>query len=332
MKNDKRHLEESLATLLGFDLEDVSDVMDHLLTFESQEDLKDYLTDFMGDGQTKQVMAFVRNVMKFQRGEALDVPTTTTAAAAAAAAHEGSSDSVKIPLQESVKKASSDVPSKNTTKSANLTKKQRPTATVQKEAWKSSKPSKPLKSKEAHRKQKPKPKSASTVTPTTAGLEKATAKLSIDAPKFDPSPKQPQTKSIKPSPPPLPPIGKAKVICGCYGTINKALTNCLFCGRIICEKEGYGYCPHCGHLVQEVTLPANATQDDKKDWLHKERLLQFDRENAQRTVVIDEAADEYENSNSNWLTMEEQEEAEKRDDLKRADLHSLKKQTLNIAF
>ena len=48
--------------------------------------------------------------------------------------------------------------------------------------------------------------------------------------------------------------------------------------------------------------------------------------------MIDEAADEYENSNSNWLTMEEQEEAEKRDDLKRADLHSLKKQTLNIAF
>lgn len=49
-----------------------------------------------------------------------------------------------------------------------------------------------------------------------------------------------------------PPKGTAAFICGCFGSIHKALTNCLFCGRISCEKEGYDYCPFCGYLVEEV--------------------------------------------------------------------------------
>ena len=46
--------------------------------------------------------------------------------------------------------------------------------------------------------------------------------------------------------------GKAKTTCGCFGTIHKALTNCLFCGRISCTKEGYDFCPFCGFMVEEV--------------------------------------------------------------------------------
>lgn len=53
-----------------------------------------------------------------------------------------------------------------------------------------------------------------------------------------------------------PPKGKAKYDCGCFGTLHRALTNCLYCGRITCEKEGYGFCPFCGYLVEEVVPPS----------------------------------------------------------------------------
>jgi hypothetical protein len=50
------------------------------------------------------------------------------------------------------------------------------------------------------------------------------------------------------------PIGKASVVCGCFGTIHKPLTNCLYCGRISCEREGYDFCPFCGLLVEMLRV------------------------------------------------------------------------------
>merc|ERR1711976_485759 len=52
------------------------------------------------------------------------------------------------------------------------------------------------------------------------------------------------SKPIKPK------TGKAKVVCGCFGNVHEALTNCIHCGRISCEKEGYYYCPYCSHLIE----------------------------------------------------------------------------------
>jgi hypothetical protein len=50
--------------------------------------------------------------------------------------------------------------------------------------------------------------------------------------------------------------GKPNVICGCFGNVHKPLANCLYCGRISCEREGYSYCAFCGNLVE----PANGTR------------------------------------------------------------------------
>jgi Putative zinc finger motif, C2HC5-type len=59
---------------------------------------------------------------------------------------------------------------------------------------------------------------------------------------------------ISPPPPKShPPKGTASVVCGCFGSVHKPLTNCLYCGRISCEKEGYDYCPFCGLLVEKVS-------------------------------------------------------------------------------
>jgi Putative zinc finger motif, C2HC5-type len=46
--------------------------------------------------------------------------------------------------------------------------------------------------------------------------------------------------------------GKATKVCGCYGTLHKPLTNCLYCGRISCVEEGYDYCPFCGFMVEDI--------------------------------------------------------------------------------
>lgn len=55
--------------------------------------------------------------------------------------------------------------------------------------------------------------------------------------------------------------GKASYICGCFGTVHKPLTNCLYCGRIACIKEGYDFCPFCGLMLEKVESkpPADET-------------------------------------------------------------------------
>ena len=355
--NQKRKLEESLATLLGFDLEDVSDVLDHLLTHDSSQDLMEYLTDFMGE-KTQAMTMFVKNVEKFQRGEALDImdaDRNLDIDGLALDPQEGhhvkesqdvSSHSRKVPLQTISSSSSAPTANAQSTKkkSANLTKQQQRQQQQQRpvvgtiQAKQSFKSSTKASSKSKPQQQRPNSKSKAAPSKRTE-LEQDTLQLSIDD--------KTHTKTTStmtqvpptptPPPPPQPLIGKASVICGCYGTIYKALTNCLHCGRIICEKEGYGYCPFCGHWVPNIsssmmtTAATGGTLDPA--WVHKERLLQFDRENAQRTVVLDEAADDYENSNSMWLTREEQVEAKTKDDNERVERDLVKKKnTFNLVI
>ena len=63
---------------------------------------------------------------------------------------------------------------------------------------------------------------------------------------------------------------------------------------------------------------------------HKERLLQFDREFARRTVVLDDQSDYY--SSQNWLSEDEKREADERESQHVRDLHTRKKQQLDIVF
>lgn len=43
--------------------------------------------------------------------------------------------------------------------------------------------------------------------------------------------------------------GTPAIICGCFGNLHKPLHNCLHCGRISCEREGYDFCAFCGYMV-----------------------------------------------------------------------------------
>ena len=124
--------------------------------------------------------------------------------------------------------------------------------------------------------------------------------------------------------------GKAKLICGCFGTKHKPLTNCLFCGRIACEEEGYNYCGHCGYLIEKSKVVKGKDGTIDSALLHKERLLKFDREFTKRTVIYDDQADYFSNSSSIWLNEGERANAEEHDRERRRGIHERKQQVLSL--
>ena len=225
----RRSLENRLGNFLGFQDESLSDVLDHLLSIEGSDDLLDYLSQLLGDDQSDDIKVFVEDIGKFQRGEEIAIlimeDDTSTANVPATEDTPTTTARNKQPQEENVTKtkpAADKVPS---TKS-NATNKQG----------------------------KAEPVISSPVAATTAPSAVTTkSKLSSE----------PQKELAKttttPAPPPKkrgpPPRGKAARNCGCFGTLHKPLTNCLYCGRISCETEGYDFCPFCGFLVEEVKPP-----------------------------------------------------------------------------
>lgn len=134
--------------------------------------------------------------------------------------------------------------------------------------------------------------------------------------------------------------------CECQASKHKLIGNCLKCGRIVCEQEGSGPCFFCGNLVctrEEKQMIISGTKDGRKlerdlssrqfrdhetqnlggatsDQLSlndiaqavafKDRLIEFDRTSAQRTQVIDDAAD-YFDSNNKWLSKKQRDKLDR---------------------
>ena len=63
----------------------------------------------------------------------------------------------------------------------------------------------------------------------------------------------------------------------------------------------------------------------EKAILHKERLLEFDRECAKRTVVSNDQPDYFKNGSSTWLSEEKRRRTSDQDRLQRKELHERKK-------
>ncbi|XP_058064536.1 activating signal cointegrator 1 [Anopheles bellator] len=116
--------------------------------------------------------------------------------------------------------------------------------------------------------------------------------------------------------------------CDCQATKHRLINNCLNCGRIVCEQEGIGSCLFCGSLVctgveQGVIDSATSTgatlkhslmdQNRPIGWneavITRNRLLDYDRNSEQRTVVIDDESD-YFRVNSVWLSDAERSDLE----------------------
>ncbi|KAJ6814754.1 activating signal cointegrator 1 [Iris pallida] len=101
--------------------------------------------------------------------------------------------------------------------------------------------------------------------------------------------------------------------CSCQARRHKLVSNCLSCGKIVCEQEGEGPCSFCGALVlregstyaglDDFSAPASATEAAAE--AYAKRLVDYDRNSAARTTVIDDQSDYYEIEGNSWLSGEE---------------------------
>jgi hypothetical protein len=244
----RKTLEKRLGDFLGFD-DGVEDVLDHLLSIVSSSDLLDYLEQLLGSRDDK-VKAFVEDVGKFQQGlpiETLDFGGSENPS------NEGAPQKPsQKPASENKKKSSLAIDTKQKTKNAdamNATKQQPATKGHSAEgnnsvAAKNDQPAaatataKTLSNKNQNKKDNPNAKKKE--QPVSSSKKETGLNVEKEQPKKAHGP---------------PPKGTAKRNCGCFGTLHKPLTNCLYCGRITCEEEGYDFCPFCGYLVEEVMPP-----------------------------------------------------------------------------
>ena len=131
-----------------------------------------------------------------------------------------------------------------------------------------------------------------------------------------------------------------KESCGCYGTKCNAITNCLNCGRISCDIEGINdYCHFCNIWIGELQFTDassannnNVTTINDPATRHKERLLEYDRTAAARTLIHDDQEDYYSAANSMWSTEQEREDNRLKEESRQHSLHERKKPVLNVKF
>ncbi|XP_035789030.1 activating signal cointegrator 1-like [Anopheles albimanus] len=133
---------------------------------------------------------------------------------------------------------------------------------------------------------------------------------------------------------------KGRHHCDCQAVKHKLINNCLHCGRIVCEQEGSGPCLFCGTLVctaEEQQLIDAASrkgnmlkrtlmeQERPNGWAEalatRNRLLEYDRNSARRTAVIDDESD-YFRTNSVWLNDAERSKLEKLEEELREQKHA----------
>lgn len=104
--------------------------------------------------------------------------------------------------------------------------------------------------------------------------------------------------------------------CSCQARRHRLVSNCLSCGKIVCEQEGEGPCNYCGALVlkegstygglDEGGVPLLSDAEAAAE-AYAKRLVEYDRDSAARTTVIDDQSDYYEIEGNSWLSMEEKE-------------------------
>lgn len=124
-------------------------------------------------------------------------------------------------------------------------------------------------------------------------------------------------------------------LCNCMATRHRFLTSCSSCGWIACSQNALKVCGAC---EKPLLLPMTATdavsagfdEATVKAYMQKDKLMQFDKENAQRTQVHDAQADYYESGT--WLTEEEKKAIATKEQLKREAANSTRNKKFNICL
>ena len=239
-KKNKIALENALGKLLGFEEGEAEDLLEHLFTIESEEDLSEYLVQLLG-GQSPELTGFAENMSRYRRGEPLKgiIDGNNNDAVVSSSQDDNAAlDSFKAMAVGKNVEASKKGNSNNNNK--------------QKQGNNSRVP--PWKNK-TNRKSPPPPSTASADISSSSTNNKAQNQSTPSS--SHPKSQNHQTKKSEQQhqaavvvEKKYPSRGEAKKICGCFGTKHKALTNCLYCGRISCQVEGYDFCPFCGFMVE----------------------------------------------------------------------------------
>lgn len=237
---NKRALENALGKLLGFEEGEAEDLLEHLFTIDSDEDLSEYLVQLLG-GQSPEMLDFVRKMSRYRKGDSI---TTSS---------KNDDDQKESFDKAEIVSSSQDTAALDSFRSmaisSNNTKTPKKSAgrknTKQKQGSKSRVP--PPKNVNNRKSPPPQTSSATDQSQPTSSSTSSPNSEAQNPPLQEQSKQQHKKGVVEKS---HPSRGKAKVVCGCFGTKHKALTNCLYCGRIICETEGYGFCPFCGFMVE----------------------------------------------------------------------------------
>lgn len=127
--------------------------------------------------------------------------------------------------------------------------------------------------------------------------------------------------------------------CSCQARSHRLVGNCLSCGKIVCDQEGEGPCSYCGALVlREGTNYAGLdetvgplSEAEVKAEAYAKRLVEYDRNSAARTTVIDDQSDYYEIEGNSWLSKEEKDLLrKKREEIEEAEQARRKKVVLTF--
>ena len=76
--------------------------------------------------------------------------------------------------------------------------------------------------------------------------------------------------------------------CTCQARRHRLLGNCMSCGRVICEQEGWGPCFFCGEPFMKKGKELKNKDGADAAAQHKDKLLAFQNNSAQRTKVVDD--------------------------------------------
>ena len=105
--------------------------------------------------------------------------------------------------------------------------------------------------------------------------------------------------------------------CFCMSTRHPLVGNCLECGRIHCLQEGDKNCINCGAKLvskKDYTSQLAFDVDAKNANIHKDKLLQYQKDFYSKLQIVDDFTDWYEVSNNTWLDEKSREQAKKKDE------------------
>lgn len=124
-------------------------------------------------------------------------------------------------------------------------------------------------------------------------------------------------------------------LCGCMAVRHKFRTSCTRCAWIACEQYAPDQCMKCNEpltppMTAEDAILAGYDEGTINAYKMLDKLLQFDKENVQRTHVHDAQGDYYETGT--WLTEEEKADIERREKLRQEAKTNRIRRKVNINF